>query len=890
MGVALERKTAARLALPLLCFARMPDEAPLTTLSLERYLPAAKSLVARAQALADERRHAEVQPLHLLSRALERGRATRTVFERATSSVLDFENAVERALSALPQSQERSYLSDAMIDLLSRAERDASLERAPRVTSAHLLNALSQEIRGAAGEILSAFGVVPGALRRHAALLDEKSDGTAQDAAGPAPELTRLLLEGPRAQDPVIGRGNEVRRLVTILERRQKHHPLLVGEVGVGKRAIIRALARRIAAGDVPTRLIGARLVELELGAVVAGTRLRGEVDERLRRLMASLGAGSGSESILVIAGLEQLLGQGPTGSSLGDVLRPALARGDVRVLATTTPDGLRKLNEKDPLLARSFTEIAIEEPSPADAIEIVRGVAQSIEQHHGVPIQDRAIVAAVELAKRYLQDRRLPDAAIDLLDEAAAAKRVETDGMPLELDQLVHRLDSLKAQLGALADEDDSTAKELAAKLEAERSALLPRATALRSAIEGRRSVTAAIKSLRKEVATAEAERERARADKSFARLGELEHVTLPDLTARLAKAEDAARSQGGSVESPRLLEADVATTLASWTGIPVDKMLEAEAEKLLKMESRLGERIVGQDHALTSVSKAVRRGRVGLRDPKRPIGSFLLLGPSGVGKTELAKALAEFLFDDESSLTRLDMSEFMERHMAQRLIGAPPGYADSDQGGFLTEAVRRRPYSVLLFDEVEKAHQDVFNLLLQVLDDGRLTDGRGRLADFSNTVVVMTSNIGSERILDADAKLFESDDGRQALRDLLLERLGEFFRPEFLNRLDDVIVFRPLTKPDLRRIIDIRLKELSRMLVPRKLSLEVSEPAKMRLVDLGYEPALGARPLKRTLLKELQDPLAQALLSTKLAEGGAVRVELDGDAIKLEVVPTSA
>ena len=866
----------------------MPDEAPLTTLSLDRYLPAAKSLVARAQALADERRHAEVQPLHLLSRALERGRATRTVFERATSSVLDFEAAVERALSAVPQSKERSYLSDAMIDLLSRAERDASLERAPRVTSAHLLNALSQEIRGSAGEILSAFGVVPGALRRHAAVLDEKSDGTPQEAAGPAPELTRLLLDGPRAQDPVIARGNEVRRLVTILERRQKHHPLLVGEVGVGKRAIIRALARRIAAGDVPTRLIGARLVELELGAVIAGTRLRGEVDERLRRLMSSLGGGSGSESILVIAGLEQLLGQGPTGSSLGDVLRPALARGDVRVLATTTPDGLRKLNEKDPLLARSFTEIAIEEPSPADAIEIVRGVAQSIEQHHGVPIQDRAIVAAVELAKRYIQDRRLPDAAIDLLDEAAAAKRVETDGMPLELDQLVHRLDSLTAQLGALADEEDATAKELAAKLEAERSTLLPRAVALRSAIEGRRSVTAAIKGLRTEVASAEAERERARADKNFARLGELEHVTLPDLTTRLVKAEDAARIQG-SVESPKLLEADVAATLASWTGIPVDKMLEAEAEKLLKMESRLGERIVGQDHALTSVSKAVRRGRVGLRDPKRPIGSFLLLGPSGVGKTELAKALAEFLFDDEASLTRLDMSEFMERHMAQRLIGAPPGYADSDQGGFLTEAVRRRPYSVLLFDEVEKAHQDVFNLLLQVLDDGRLTDGRGRLADFSNTVVVMTSNIGSERILDADAKLFESEDGRQALRDLLLERLGQFFRPEFLNRLDDVIVFRPLSKPDLRRIIDIRLKELARILAPRKLTLEVSEAAKMRLVDLGYEPALGARPLKRTLVKELQDPLAQALLSTQLAEGGTVKVDLDGDAIKLEVVPTS-
>jgi ATP-dependent Clp protease ATP-binding subunit ClpB len=869
----------------------MPDEAPLTTLSLDRYLPAAKALVARAQALADERKHAEVQPLHLLSRALERGRSTRAVFERATPNVLDFETAVERALSTLPQSKDKSYLSDAMIDLLSRAERDASLERAPRVTSAHLLNALSQEIRGAAGEILSAFGVVPGALRRHVALLDEKSDVPAVENGGAASELTRPLLSGPRAGDPVIARATEVRRLVTILERRQKHHPLLVGEVGVGKRAIIRALARRIAAGDVPTRLIGAQLVELELGAVMAGTRLRGEVDERLRRLVASLGgsAGSSSEQILVIAGLEQLLGQGPTGTSLGDVLRPALARGDLRVLATTTPDGLRKLHEKDPLLARSFTEITVDEPSVAEAIEIVRGIAQSIEQHHGVPIQDRAVVAAVELAKRYLQQHRLPDAAIDLLDESAAAKRVETDGMPLELDQLVHRIDSLTAQLSALADEDETAAKELSAKLEAERSALSPRASALRSTIEGRRSVTAAIKALRAELAAAETEREKARSDKNFARLGELEHVTLPDLGARLAKAEDAARGQGGSVESPRLLEADVAATLASWTGIPVDKMLEAEAEKLLKMESRLGERIVGQDHALGSVSKAVRRGRVGLRDPKRPIGSFLLLGPSGVGKTELAKALAEFLFDDEASLTRLDMSEFMERHMAQRLIGAPPGYADSEQGGFLTEAVRRRPYSVLLFDEVEKAHQDVFNLLLQVLDDGRLTDGRGRLADFSNTVVVMTSNIGSERILDADAKLFESDEGRQALRDLMMDRLGQFFRPEFLNRLDDVIVFRPLSKPDLRRIVDIRLRELALLLAPRKLVLEVSEAAKQRLVDLGYEPALGARPLKRTLVKELQDPLAQALLSSKLG-AGTVKVDLVGDALKLDITESSS
>jgi ATP-dependent Clp protease ATP-binding subunit ClpB len=868
--------------------ARMPEDAPLTTLSLDRYLPQAKSLVARAQALADERRHAEVQPLHLLARALERGLSTRAIFERATSSFLDFEAAVERALATLPQSKERSYLSDSMIDLLGRAERDATQERAPRVTSAHLLNALSQEIRGAAGEILSAFGVVPGSLRHHVALLEEKAEGPSVEG-GSGSELVRSLLAGPCGADAVIARGLEVRRLITILERRQKNHALLVGEVGVGKRAILRALAKRIESGDVPTRLLGARLVELDLGALVAGTRLRGEIDERLRKLLASLGSRSGAEHILAIPGLEQLLGQGPTGASLLDALRPALARGEVRVLGTTTLDGLRKLQEKEPLIARSFSELAVEEPSVSEAIEIVRGVAPGIEQHHGVPIQDRAVVAAVELAKRYLQERRLPDAALDLLDESAASKRVEIDGMPLELDQLVRRLDSLKMQLQSLADEDEASSKELASRLETERSGIEPRVAALRAAIEGHRGATAAVKALRSERTAAENERQRARTEKSFARLGELEHVTLPDIEARLAKAEEAARSRGARPENPKLLEQDVAATLAVWTGIPVDKMLEAEAEKLLKMETRLAERVVGQDHALSSVARAVRRGRVGLRDPKRPIGSFLLLGPSGVGKTELAKALAEFLFDDEAALTRLDMSEFMERHMAQRLIGAPPGYADSDQGGFLTEAVRRRPYSVLLFDEVEKAHQDVFNLLLQVLDDGRLTDGRGRLADFSNTVVVMTSNIGSERILEADSKLFESEDGRSALRELLLDRLAQFFRPEFLNRLDDTVVFRPLSKADLLRIVDIRLKELGRMLAPRKLSLDVSDAAKQQLVELSYEPALGARPLKRTLLRELQDPLSNALLSAQLPAGGSVKVGVAGDALVLETLPSS-
>jgi ATP-dependent Clp protease ATP-binding subunit ClpB len=810
----------------------MPDEPQLTTLSLERYAPAARALVSAAQALADERRHREVQPVHLLFRALERGRSTRGVFDRATASALDLEAAVERALTGLPQSREPSYLSDAMIDLLSRAERDATQERAPKVSTAHLLNALSQEVRGPAGELLSSFGIVPGSLRRHASLLDDKVDAGA--APLPTVELTRSLLEGPHAQDPVIGRADEVRRLVTILERRDKNHPLLVGESGVGKRAIVRALARRIKSGDVPSRLVGARLLELELGALFSGARLRGDVEERVRKLLASLTAAKQS-SVLVLCGLEQLLGSSTSGSGLGDVLRPALAHGELRLLATITPEGLRKLQERDPLLAGSFTRIVVEEPTVEGTIEILRGISERLEHHHQVRILDPALVAAAELAKRYLQERRLPDAAVDLLDEAAASKRVEVDGVPLELDRALHRLESLGAQLSALADqtETDARANELASRLEHERSELKPRVEQLRQQAEQHR----------------------------------------------------AARSSGALGPDPQLGEHDVAATLANWTGIPVARMLEGEAEKLLKMEERLGERVVGQNHALSAVARAVRRGRVGLRDPKRPIGSFLFLGPSGVGKTELAKALAEFLFDDEASLTRLDMSEFMERHMAQRLIGAPPGYADSEQGGFLTEAVRRRPYSVLLFDEVEKAHQDVFNLLLQVLDDGRLTDGRGRLADFSNTVVVMTSNIGSERVLSAEPKLFESDAGREAMRDLLFERLGEFFRPEFLNRLDEVIVFRPLSKQDLRRIVDIRLRELSRLLAPRGLELSLTEAAKQRLVDLGYEPALGARPLKRSILKELQDPLAHALLSARVGEGGVIEVDAGVDSLTLDI-----
>ena len=554
-----------------------------------------------------------------------------------------------------------------------------------------------------------------------------------------------------------------------------------------------------------------------------------------------------------------------------------------MRLLASTTPEGIRKLSEKDPNLLRRFTVLTIEPATPERAVEILRGIATRYEAHHKVQIGDPAITAAVRLAKRYVQERALPDSAIDLLDEAAARKRVEIDGLPAHMDDAIRRVASLKAQIAGLQDDVDAMSVKTRERLEKEIRELEPSVAEMRTKLESRRGALAAQAALKEELTKLQTQLEQARKEQNFAKLGELEHVQMPDVRRRLEAADSAVEKAGLKDGVSRVVqEEDVAQVLGDWTGIPVSKMLEAESEKLLKMEQRLSERVVGQDEAVKAISKAVRRGRVGLRDPGKPIGSFLFLGPSGVGKTELAKALAEFLFDDEQSMTRLDMSEFMEKHMAQRLVGAPPGYVDSEEGGFLTEAVRRRPYSVLLFDEVEKAHVDVFNLLLQVLDDGRLTDGRGRTADFSNTVVIMTSNIGSQRILETDPKLFESDDGREALRDVLREELKNFLRPEFLNRIDDVIIFRPLSKPDLRGIVDIQLRKVEKLVADRELKLELTEAAKMRLVDIGYEPAFGARPLKRAIVKAVQDPLAEELLAGGYTNGSTVRCDVEGEGFK--------
>jgi ATP-dependent Clp protease ATP-binding subunit ClpB len=629
----------------------------------------------------------------------------------------------------------------------------------------------------------------------------------------------------------------------------------------------------------VPDNLTQLSILELETGAIIAGAKLRGEVEERIKQVLGAVKGQGARETLLYISGIDSLFGQGAAGSGVGDLLKPMLARGDVRMLASTTPEGVRKLQEKDPGLLRRFTVLSIEPATPEQAIEVLRGIATRYEAHHKVQIGDPAIVASVRLAKRYLQDRALPDNAIDLLDESAARKRVEIDGVPARVDDAIRRLASLKAQRASLIDDVDTMSVKTRERIDKEILDLEPTVTEMRSKIESRRGVVATLSALRVEYVKLQALLEEARQKKDFARLGELEHVTLPDVKRRLDNAEAAVAKEGGTGLSNIVTEEDVAIVLGDWTGIPVARMLESEAEKLLKMEERLAARVIGQDEAVKAVSRAVRRGRIGLRDPGKPIGSFLFLGPSGVGKTELAKALAEFLFDDEQSMTRLDMSEFMEKHMAQRLVGAPPGYVDSEEGGFLTEAVRRKPYSVLLFDEVEKAHVDVFNLLLQVLDDGRLTDGRGRTADFSNTVVIMTSNIGSRRILETDSKLFETAEGREALRDVLREELRNFLRPEFLNRIDDIVLFRPLSKVDLRGIVDIQLRRLEKLLEGRELKLSLTEAAKAQLVDLGYEPAFGARPLKRAILKKLQDPLAENILAGGYPPGSVVRVDVKSE-----------
>ncbi len=854
------------------------------TLKLESYEEEARGLVAGAQRLADERGHPEVEPVHLLERLVAHSAEARALSARLGVDPDEVRVECEIELRRLPKVGEaRSYLSPRLLELLGRAEGEAAREGGVPVAARHLLLACAQESEGAGRRIVRRCGLAAPLLR--AAM---RGDGAADRKVGNAPasassEVGRTRPAGEagggplgrwcvdlvaRAEagelDPLVGRDAELRRLLQVLARRMERNPLLVGEPGTGRSAVIRGLALRIARGEVPRSMRGRRLMLLQWSELRAGAGLRGRLEERVAELLGAL-RDRGGDALLVLPDLAELVGD-RLGSGAAALLAAALGRGELQAIAVATPEVLR--TQEGGTLVRRFVPISIEEPDQEQALAVLRGLVGAFERHHGVRIADPALGAAVRLARRYVPGGRLPKSALDLVDEAAARVRLAAESEPPQLDELRRRIEGLRVQLASVRDEADAASRKEAERLRGELEELAPRLASLRERWQRQLGARSEARRLRQELEAARQELERARAAEDHARAGELRFGAIPRLERSLQEAEQLVQQQElvPSAVGPE----EVAEVVASWTGVPVQRMLEAEARKLLSMEARLAERVVGQGHAIEVVSRAVRRARAGLKDPRRPIGSFLLVGPTGVGKTELAKALAEFLFDDEGALTRLDMSEFMEKHSVARLLGAPPGYVDSEQGGFLTEAVRRRPYSVLLFDEVEKAHPDVFHVLLQVLDDGRLTDARGRLAHFADTVILMTSNLGAEAMLAPEA-----DPDRVA--EAVDEALRGHFRPEFLNRLDAILHFRPLSLEVLERIAVIQCQRVAALLAERGLRLQVDSDALRWLAAEAHDPAFGARPLRRLIQRALQDPLSEALLQGRFPEGSTVRVRLD-------------
>jgi ATP-dependent Clp protease ATP-binding subunit ClpB len=860
---------------------------------LDGYAQDAKVYLTGAQSLADDRGHVEVESLHLLYRLLDRDAYTQKVFEAAGIDPGDLLVECEAVLRKLPQVPGAvAFVSPRLFGTSTRAEAEAARDASP-VRVRHLVAALVSEVAGLTGAVLRSLDVNEQRVRDALKAVPEGPMVTTESTTAPSfgggggggggsgggggaagnalAQYTRDLIAEASAEryDPIVGRDGELRRMLQVLARRQKNNPLLVGEPGVGKRSIAYALATRLAQGDVPAPLKKKRLMQLDLGLLVAGARLRGELEDRLRQVLQAARDAEG-DIILFVDELHTLFGSSSVGSGPADLLKPALSRGEVQLIGTTTPAEFKKNIEKDAALSRLFAVLPIEAPTEEEALAMCRGIVERYEVHHGVRVTDPAVVAAVKLSKRYLSGRELPDKAIDLMDEAAALCRLSLDAGPPELDSLTRQLSALEAQHRSLVDEDDPASVEVRVRVEAELVSVRGQLDALRPRWERQRRAIAAVQSGRERVLTLRNERDKAARVGDTATASRIATQDLPPAETAMGDAERALIA-----EAPLLLRTEVdaegiARVVEQWTGVPVSKLLASETEKLLKMEDHLRERVVGQDASIALIAKAVRRGRVGLRDPGKPIGSFLCLGPTGVGKTEVAKALAEFLFDDEGAMVRLDMSEFMEKGSVWRLIGSPTGFVDSESGGMLTEAIRRRPFSVVLFDEVEKAHPDTFNILLQVLDDGRLSDNRGQLANFSDTVIIMTSNIGAHRILEAT----EGGANDEEMREEIQGELKRHFRPEFLNRIDDVCIFERLSRQALRGIADIQIRRLGKLLTENRIKLEVTPEARDLLTDLGYDPAFGARPLKRVILKQLQDPLAEELLRGGYQPGDTVRV----------------
>ncbi len=851
----------------------------------DKFTVKAQEAVQAAQSIADQLSHQAIEPEHLLLALIQQQEGVVSPLLAKLGAPADaIRRQVEAELAKAPKVRGAAgaYGTPRLRAIFERAQQEAERLRDEYVSTEHLLIAIAQERDGAAGRVLAANGVTAEAIYR--ALVDVRGTQRVTDANPEekyqalerySRDLTELARKG--RLDPVIGRDEEIRRVIQVLSRRTKNNPVLIGEPGVGKTAIVEGLAQRIVSGDVPEGLKGKRLVALDIGAIIAGSKYRGEFEDRLKAVLKEITESEG-QIICFIDELHTIVGAGAAEGAVdaANLLKPPLARGELRCIGATTLDEYRKHVEKDAALERRFQPVMVREPSVEDTIAILRGLKEKYEVHHKVKIKDAALVAAAVLSHRYISDRFLPDKAIDLVDEAASRLRIAIDSMPPEIDEIDRRIMQLQIERVSVARETDEVSRERLAKLDEELAALADKVQGLKARWQAEKSAIMRVGKIKEEIETtrqamAEAERRgdlNRAAELRFGTLLALEKQLETENT-RLAELQKTGRMLREEVD-----EEDIALTVAKWTGIPVTRLLEGEVEKLVRMEARLAQRVVGQEEAIRSVSNAVRRARSGLSDPNRPIGSFLFLGPTGVGKTELARALAEFLFDDERAMIRVDMSEYMEKHTVARLIGAPPGYVGYEEGGQLTEAVRRRPYSVVLFDEIEKAHGDVFNVLLQLLDDGRLTDGQGRTVDFRNTVVIMTSNLGSH--------IFREYEKPEKVRPLIMQELRNTLRPEFLNRIDEVVIFSPLGRAEIARIVDIQVGHLRRRLADKRIDLELTEAAKTLLAREGYDPTFGARPLKRTIQRLIQDPLALRLLQGEVAEGDTVTV----DAVRDEIV----
>jgi len=856
---------------------------------LNRFTEKAQEAIVGAQQSAEQANHPQVEPEHLLTSLVEQADGVvPDVLRQIGADPRQVAATLHAAIGRLPQAHGGSFggVSPRLQTVLTAAQREADQMKDEYVSTEHLLLALAAEPgRSDAGKVLKAVGAsrdrileVLQIIRGSQRVTDQNPEGKYQALQRYGRDLTELARAGKL--DPVIGRDDEVRRVIQVLSRRTKNNPVLIGEPGVGKTAIVEGLAQRIIRGDVPEGLKNKRIVGLDMGALVAGAKYRGEFEERLKAVLKEITDSQG-QVVLFIDELHTVVGAGAAEGSIdaSNMLKPMLARGELHTIGATTLDEYRKYIEKDAALERRFQPVVVDEPTVEDTISILRGLRERYEIHHGVRLKDTALVAAAVLSHRYIADRFLPDKAIDLVDEAASRLRMEIDSMPAELDEVERRIMRLEIEAEALRKETDAASLDRLSKLEREladlkesRNRIRTHWTQEKAAIQDARSQKQELERLRHEI-------EATQRAGDFAAASELQYGRVPEAERRIRQAEErlADLQRDGRMLKEEVDEEDIAEVVGKWTGIPVSRLMEGEVEKLIKMEERLHLRVVGQDEAITAVSNAIRRARAGLQDPRRPLGSFLFLGPTGVGKTELARALAEFLFDDEQAMIRIDMSEYQEKHTVSRMLGAPPGYVGYEEAGQLTEAVRRRPYAVVLLDEIEKAHADVLNVLLQLLDDGRLTDGKGRTVDFKNCVVIMTSNIGSQFLAAHTERADEELDA--GTRRLVMDALREHFKPEFLNRVDEIVFFHGLTREHLMQIVDIQLRGLVQRLERRKIRLELTDKARHLLVDEGFDPSYGARPLKRTIQRKLLDPLALQILEGRFGDGETIRVEAAGD-----------